>query len=249
MFGQYKNNKITFLIENYSNKDQFNKEFKTFIKQLHSDDVLREAFICYVNVENTKFDDIQKAQFFLNENINTLEKLEYRIRKRLKPLIKESKSDNSIATSLDKLVFSKLNTSKKIELKSQILEHMLTKKEETLTEDIDLKNINLPLKFMANVFAEKFNKEYETLEESDSKILKAILNEDNETLKNILKENISEIKLMIETFLSKGENSDLSKKLVLISGKLNSMDFEKINLKEEVLNIIDLKETLNETIK
>lgn len=247
MFGQYKNTKINSLIEKYTNKEQFNKEFKSFIKDLHKDDILREAFICYANIENTKFSDFQQAQFFLNENLNSLAKLEYRLRKRLKNVIKESVSDNTIPSMIDSLVFSKINTSKKIALKSQILEHMM--KEQEQKSEINLKKVNLPLKFVANLFAEKYNKEYESLEESDAKLLKALLKEDKETLKTILSENIAEIKLMIETYLSKGENGDIAKKLILISGKLNSMDLNNVNLKEEVLNIIDLKETLYETIK
>jgi len=74
-FGKIKNTYNTILVESITSKKDENKSvFKKYIKTIKSDEILKEQFLIFNNIENKVETDRAKATEYVKESIALLSK-------------------------------------------------------------------------------------------------------------------------------------------------------------------------------
>lgn len=249
-FGKIKNVYNTILVESISSKDNNKSTFKNYIKKIKNDEILKEQFLIYTNIENKIETDRFKATEYVKECIGLLSKYP-----KSKILESNTKLIADIAfefdTEYDKkelheaistLIFTdkKANTLDTImEATDVVVNYIINNKQKEVNEDLNVPN-NLLLSLSVN----KFNEEYEGMDENEKKVLDVILNNDltqkEELYKSYIDECISSIndKLLNETDLG------VKDKLLNAKDKLLKFNFNENTFGNDITKILTLRNSL-----
>lgn len=240
---------VTLVIEGKENEARaLSKKFVEYIQLKES---LKRQFYVYTSLNNTKFDNKDDSELFLNETLNLVSKLNYNdiknynkilVEKFNIPKIESTKLDSEI----DNIISCKLN-------ENYLLVSKKTNAFKYIVEDLqrDKNNINLPesvaysnLKILTprhvnRIAVKKFNENYKMFTESEKKMFSIMRSSDKDRQKyyNYL---LSETKTNISKFNDKCSDNQLK--------KLNEMSYRKLSGTFNNDNLLDLFE-LNETIK
>lgn len=262
-FGKIKNAFNGILAESMFSKNDTSKLlFKKYIKTIKESDILRTQFLVYNNIE-TKFgnDDtsVFAANIYISENLRLLEK--YKVSDILKEnqklvalseAIKGKLSDAydprlaSLHESISSLIFTKRNTNSVdiiTESLVNVVEYIKSNKAKTVNEVIEL-----PSSMLTTMMVDKYNDKYSSLDESDRKILRALIGstpeEKAEVYTSTLRECIDLINIQLTSDTHRGK-SDIFEKLLNVKDKLLNdkcditEDFEK-----KISKLVELKATL-----
>jgi hypothetical protein len=196
-FGKIKNVYNNILIENISSNNVDNKSiFKNYIKTIKKDNILKEQFLIYNNIENKIETDRNKAVEYVKESIALLKKypkndiLESNV-KLLADVVFEVDNDydkKELHESISYLIFTDKNVNTLdsiLEATDKIVDYILNNKPKEITESLDIPN-----SLLLSLSVDKYNEEYDTLSENEKKLINVII-ESNENEKEELFKSIN----------------------------------------------------------
>jgi hypothetical protein len=251
-FGNIKDTFKQLMIESIINKDDKGKKlFNKFLKTIGNNDTLKEQYLIYSNLQNTKFDDTTEAKEYIKENIDLLKSLnkkhidsgnEY-FTKLLKgvSLVKENESFYNDINFLVNTNKNASNINKIQESINNITNRMLEKEEETVvTESIDL-----PPSMLANILVTKFNTKYSEINETEKEIIKTVLNGNKEDKKSLFETVKRECIKNIDNKVNESSDVEIKDKLLKVKDKLLNTNFDYENFNSQISKIYNLKESID----
>ena len=254
-FGKIKNAFNGILAESIVSKNGANKSlFKKYIKTIRENEILKTQFLVYDNIENKMEENEFKATQFVQENIRLFDKFTKKeiLEANLllsKPILfeQETKSSNEnvheiLHENISKLIFtdkSVSNIDSIIETTANIVNYIETNKKSEIVEAI-----GLPISMISTMMVDKYNERYSSLDESERKILKVLIDSTDEEKQEVYKTTIRECIVLINEKLT---NADLEakEKLLLVKDKLLN---DKVEINEDfsknISKLVELKNNL-----
>ena len=251
-FGNIKDTFKNLVIESTIKKDNKGKKlFSKFLKTIKENETLKNQYLIYSNLQNTKFDDKTEAIEFVKENISLLGGLDKEhinkgnefFLKVLKgnKIVKENQEFYNKVTYLVNTKKTPSNLKKVNESINHIVRVMLEKEdvEEVVTESIDL-----PPSVLTKLAVNKFNSRYSNISESEKEIIKTVLNGSNEDKEETFNKLKRECIDTINNKLNVSSDLDLKDKLLKVKDKLLNTDFSLDNFNTDISKIYDLNESI-----
>jgi hypothetical protein len=251
-FGKIKNAFNNLLIEAVVLKDAKNKQlFGSYVKAIKENKVLKTQFLIYNNIENKVEENQFKAGLFLQENLKLMDgftkeqileantKLASKIND-----IPEVIENKELYENISTLIFNnKLseNIDAVVEATSSVIQYITENKAKVIEEVIEL-----PTHMITSMMVEKYNSKYSTIDESEFKIIKSLIDSSDEVKKTVYEETLSECIALINGNLVV-EGLDLETKEKLLKAKEILLN-DKTEVNEDYLTniskLVDLKSSL-----
>lgn len=222
-FGEIKTCVERSLVKNYGTKT-FNSLMKEFKKNILDDKQISEMYFLYDALSKPSSLDKEFVVEYVNESTNVLKDL---IQKNTEKLEKLSiwveqmiQINDNEYTNIDTIIYNKSvkDLDKVIESKNTIKNILISEKKELVKE-----SVNIPLSSMMKIASNVFNEKYENISEQEKKELKNLFSLTKEETKQqiielteevvgklqhkINEEEDSEVKVMIETTITKVRES------------------------------------------
>lgn len=222
-FGEIKTSVERSLVKNYGTKT-FNSLMKEFKKNILDDKQISEMYFLYDALSKPSSLDKEYVVEYVNESTNVLKDL---IQKNTEKLEKLSiwveqmiQINDNEYTNIDTIIYNKSvkDLDKVIESKNTIKNILISEKKELVKE-----SVNIPLSSMMKIASNVFNEKYENISEQEKKELKNLFSLTKEETKQqiielteevvgklqhkINEEEDSEVKVMIETTITKVRES------------------------------------------
>ena len=251
-FGNIKDTFKNLVIESVIKKnDKGKKLFSKFLKTIKENETLKNQYLIYSNLQNTKFDDSIQAREFVKENISLLKKLNKEhitkgndfFLKLLKgnEIIKENDSFYKDILFLVESEITPFNVKKVNESTNNIVRLMLEKEE---VEEVVTESIDLPPSVLTKLAVNKFNSKYSDITESEKEIIKTVLNGSNENKEETFNKLKRECIDTIDNKLNENSDLDLKDKLLKVKDKLLNTNFSLDNFNTDISKIYDLNESI-----
>lgn len=249
-FGKIRNTYNNILIESITSKKDENKSvFKKYIKAIKSDEILKEQFLIFNNIENKVEADRAKATEYVKESIALLSKYP-------KQSIIESNTKlfNDITFEFDvdydkkdlheaitTLVFTDRKASTLdaiLEATDKVVDYIINNKAKEVNEGLDIPN-----SLLISLSVGNFNEEYKDLSESEKAIVSIMIESTPEEKEKLFKDTNVECVSLIN---SKLEESDINakEKLLSVKERLLNQEFNNESFIKDITKLIELKETL-----
>jgi len=251
-FGNIKDTFKSLVVESMIRKDDKGKKlFSKFLKTIKENKTLKDQYLIYSNLQNSKFDDPVQAREFVKENISLLKNLNKNhitkgndfFLKLLKgnKIIKENDSFYKDILFLVESEITPSNVKKVNESTNNIVRLMLEKEE---VEEVVTESLDLPPSVLTKLAVNKFNSRYSDISESEREIIKTVLNGTNEDKENIYKKLKRECIDTIDNKLNENSDLELKDKLLKVKDKLLNTNFSIDNLNNNVVKLHNLKISL-----
>jgi len=251
-FGNIKDTFKNLVIESVIKKnDRGKKLFSKFLKTIKENETLKNQYLIYSNLQNSKFDDSIQAREFVKENISLLKKLNKEhitkgndfFLKLLKgnEIIKENDSFYKDILFLVESEITPFNVKKVNESTNNIVKLMLEKEE---VEEVVTESIDLPPSVLTKLAVNKFNSKYSDITESEKEIIKTVLNGSNENKEETFNKLKRECIDTIDNKLNESSDLDLKDKLLKVKDKLLNTNFSLDNFNTDISKIYDLNESI-----
>ncbi len=251
-FGNIKDTFKNLVIESVIKKnDKGKKLFSKFLKTIKENETLKNQYLIYSNLQNTKFDDSVEAREFVKENISLLKKLNKEhitkgndfFLKLLKgnEIIKENDSFYKDILFLVESEITPFNVKKVNESTNNIVRLMLEKEE---VEEVVTESIDLPPSVLTKLAVNKFNSKYSDITETEKEIIKTVLNGSNENKEETFNKLKRECIDTIDNKLNESSDLDLKDKLLKVKDKLLNTNFSLDNFNSDISKIYDLNESI-----
>lgn len=251
-FGNIKDTFKNLVIESVIKKnDKGKKLFSKFLKTIKENETLKNQYLIYSNLQNTKFDDSVQAREFVKENISLLKKLNKEhitkgndfFLKLLKgnEIIKENDSFYKDILFLVESEITPFNVKKVNESTNNIVKLMLEKEE---VEEVVTESIDLPPSVLTKLAVNKFNSKYSDITETEKEIIKTVLNGSNENKEETFNKLKRECIDTIDNKLNESSDLDLKDKLLKVKDKLLNTNFSLDNFNTDISKIYDLNESI-----
>ena len=251
-FGNIKDTFKNLVIESVIKKnDKGKKLFSKFLKTIKENKTLKDQYLIYSNLQNTKFDDSVEAREYVKENISLLKKLNKEhitkgndfFLKLLKgnEIIKENDSFYKDILFLVESEITPFNVKKVNESTNNIVKLMLEKEEE---EGVVTESIDLPPSVLTKLAVNKFNSKYSDITETEKEIIKTVLNGSNENKEETFNKLKRECIDTIDNKLNESSDLDLKDKLLKVKDKLLNTNFSLDNFNSDISKIYDLNESI-----
>lgn len=252
-FGNIKDTFKNLVIESTIKKDIKGKKlFSKFLKTIKENETLKNQYLIYSNLQNTKFDDKTEAIDFVKENISLLKGLnEEHINKgnefflkilKGNEIVKENQEFYNKITYLVNTKKTPSNIKNINESINFIVNPMLEK--EVTTEEVVTESVDLPPSVLTKLAVNKFNSRYSNISESEKEIIKTVLNGSNEDKEEIFNKLKRECIDAIDNKLNESSDLDLKGKLLKVKDKLLNTNFSLENFKTDIGKIYDLNESI-----
>lgn len=252
-FGKIKDTFNGILVETIIKKDDKNKQlFKSYLKTIKENRMLKTQFLVYTNIENKVEPNETKAIQFVKENISLFDKFSKKDINNANislatPLLFEQGVDikypnEMLHESISKLILinrTPLNIDVVLEAQDFIVKYIMNNKIKEINESIDL-----PLSMVSSIIVDKYNEKYESLDESDKKVLKTIIDSNDEQKKEVYSTTLREcIDLVNEKLV--GSDTETKNKLLNVKDKLLN-DTQEINENfiTKISKLVELKTSL-----
>jgi len=250
-FGTIKNVFNNILSEGVIEKDDSRKElFKEYVKAIKKNKILRTQFLVYTNIENKVETDVVKATQFVKENIDLFSKISKKnileansqlVHKLIFEIVGED-SKSELYENISTLIFTPkrpdtIDTI--VEATSKVVNYILENKIKETNELIDL-----PISMISTIMVDKYNEKYSSLDESEKKVLKVLIESTDEQKKEVYTDMLRECINLIDENL---KTSDLETKdrLLKVKDKLLN-DNQKIDegFYKNISKLVELRENL-----
>lgn len=197
-FGKIKNAFNNLLIEAVVRKDIKNKQlFGSYVKAIKENKVLRTQFFIYNNIENKVEGNEFKANLFLQENLKLLSQFSNKeileantmLASKIKD-IPDVIENKELYENISKLIFTERlseNIDTVVEATAQVINFITENKSKEIINAIEL-----PTSMLTSIMVEKYNSKYSTLEESELKIIKSLIDSSVEIKKTVYSETVRE---------------------------------------------------------
>ncbi len=251
-FGNIKDTFKNIVIESTIKKDDKGKKlFSKFLKTIKENETLKNQYLIYSNLQNTKFDDKTEAIEFIKENISLLKGLDVehinkgnefflKVLKGYK-IVKENQEFYNKVSFLVNTKKTPSNIKKVNESINHIVRVMLEKEE---TEEVVTESIDLPPSVLTKLAVNKFNSKYSDITESEKEIIKTVLNGSDEDKENVFNKLKKECINTIDSKLNESTDLDLKDKLLKVKDKLLNTNYSLENFKTDMGKIYDLNESI-----
>lgn len=250
-FGKIKNTYNHVLSESMTSKKDENKSlFKNYLKTIRKDEILKEQFLIYNNIENKVESDRIKATEYVKESIALLTKYPKESiiesnTKLVSDITFEFDNDydkKDLHEAITTLVFTERNAKNLdtiLEATDKIVDYIVNNKTKEITEGLDVPN-----SLLLTLSVENFNEEYKDLSESEKKIVSIMIESTDEEKENLFKETNSECLSLVNNKL---EESDINSKEKLLSVKerLLNQTYNAETFVKDITKLIELKGILN----
>lgn len=253
-FGKLKNTFNSLLVEAIATKDDKKKEiFKSYIKAIKENKILKDQFMVYCNIENKSEINEHKASEFVKENIELLKKYSkeeiIEANNKLKEILAEQEYEydndlESLHKDINTLIFtdkSPKTIDQIVESLSSIVEYI---KKNEIKQKVSESDIT-PLSILTNIAVDKFNDKYSELSEDEKKVLKTIIESDNKGKQNIFTSLVRECIDLVNNHLI-GCEVETKEKLLETKDKLLRLEFVEDSFITDVSKLIELKSDLSE---
>jgi hypothetical protein len=251
-FGNIKDTFKNLVVESVIKKDEKGKKlFSKFLKTIKENKTLKNQYLIYSNLQNSKFDDVVEAKEFVRENIELLKGLnEGHITKGNKfflkllkgnKIVKENQEFYNKVSYLVNTEKTPSNIKKINESINYIVKPMLEKEE---VEEVVTESIDLPPSVLTKLAVNKFNSRYSNITESEKEIIKTVLNGTNEDKENIYNKLKRECIDTIDNKLNESSDLDLKDKLLKVKDKLLNTNYILDTFSTDISKIYDLKESI-----
>jgi len=251
-FGNIKDTFKNLVVESVIKKDEKGKKlFSKFLKTIKENKTLKDQYLIYSNLQNSKFDDGVEAKEFVKENIELLKGLneghivkgnEFFL-KLLKgnQIVKENQEFYNKVSYLVNTEKTPSNIKKINESINYIVKPMLEKEE---VEEVVTESIDLPPSVLTKLAVNKFNSRYSNITESEKEIIKTVLNGTNEDKENIYNKLKRECIDGIDSKLNESSDLELKDKLLKVKDKLLNSGFNLDTFSTDISKFYDLKESI-----
>ena len=255
-FGKIKNAFNGILAESIVTKNDTNKAlFKKYVQTIKESNILKTQFLVYDNIENKLEDESISTNVFVAENISILQKFKaadiLKENKKLLALSKEIEAKleevydtrlSSLHESLSNIIFTSVtpkNVNKVSRDITNVINYIKTNKPKELTEAI-----NLPASMLSTMMVDKYNEKYSELDESERKVLKALINSTDAEKKEVYTLTIRECIDLINEKLKEAD-LDAKDKLLRVKDKLLN-DKQEIteDFTKNISKLVELKDSL-----
>jgi hypothetical protein len=252
-FGHIKSVYNTLLAESVMSDDKSKKElFKGYVKSIKENEILKTQFLVYTNIEQKVESDVAKAAMFVKENIELFSKFNKKDileanTKLVGNLLFESDvldEKKELYESISTLIFTNKTPETIdhiVEATSKIVDYIVNNKTKTVSEAIELPN-----SMLSTMMVDKYNEKYASLDESEKKILKTLIESTDEEKKEVYSNTIKECITLINEKL---DTSDLNAKDKLLRVKDRLLnDKQEINedFIKNISKLVELRSNLKE---
>ena len=252
-FGHIKNVYNTLLAESVMSDDKSKKElFQGYVKSIKENEILKTQFLVYTNIEQKVESDTAKATMFVKENIELFSKFSKKdIQEANTKLVVNLLFENDVIDenkelyeSISTLIFTNktpetIDTI--VEATSKIVDYIVNNKPKTVSEAIELPN-----SMLSTMMVDKYNEKYASLDESEKKILKTLIDSTDDEKKEVYSSTIRECITLINEKL---DTADLNAKdkLLRVKDKLLN-DKQEINedFIKNISKLVELRSNLKE---
>jgi len=251
-FGNIKDTFKNLVIESTIRKDNKGKKlFSKFLKTIKENQTLKDQYLIYSNLQNTKLNDGVEARGFVKENIELLKTLnESHIKKGNEFFLKLLKGNKIVKENQEfyNKVSYLVNTEKtpsnikKINESINYIVRLMLEKEEV--EEVVTESIDLPPSVLTKLAVNKFNSKYSDITESEKEIIKTVLNGSNEDKEETFNKLKRECIDTIDNKLNESSDLDLKDKLLKVKDKLLNTNFSLDNFNSDIGKIYDLNESI-----
>ena len=251
-FGNIKDTFKNLVVESIIKKNEKGKKlFSKFLKTIKENKTLKNQYLIYSNLQNSRFDDGVEAKEFVKENIELLKGLneghivkgnEFFV-KLLKgnKIIKENQEFYNKISYLVNTEKTPSNIKKINETINYIVKNMLEKEE---VKEVVTESVYLPPSVLTKLAVNKFNSRYSNISESEKEIIKTVLNGTSEDKENIFNKIKRECIDGIDTKLNESSDLDLKDKLLKVKDKLLNNSFKIDSFTTDITRLHDLKESI-----
>ena len=249
-FGKIKNTYNTILVESITSKKDENKlVFKKYIKAIKSDEILKEQFLIFNNIENKIEADRVKAIEYVKESIALLSKYPKQSiiesnTKLFNDIVFEFDVDydkKSLHEAITTLVFTDRKASTLdviLDATDKVVDYIINNKTKKVNEGLDIPN-----SLLISLSVGNFNEEYKDLSESEKAIVSIMIESTPEEKKKLFKDTNGECLSLINSKLEESE-INAKEKLLSVKERLLTQEFNKDNFINDITKLIELKETL-----
>jgi len=252
-FGLLKNVFNDILVESVVNQDDDRKKiFKQYVNLINENEILKTQFLVYTNIENKVESDHDKASLFVNENIKLFSKFTkkdiFNANGKLTKLVlfeKNNTYNNSeLHENISKLIFTEKNPNtidSIVEATSFVVNYIKTNKVKVFTEAL-----GLPNSMLSSIMVSKYNEKYSTLDESEKKILKSLIDSTSEEKQEIYSSTLKECISLINENLN---TTDLTVKEKLLKVKeklLNDTQSIDEDYYKNISKLVELRSNLKQ---
>lgn len=251
-FGQIKNAFNNLLIEAVvSNKPKNKQLFKSYVKAIKENKILKTQFLIYNNIETKVEKNEFKANLFLQENLNLLNKFSKKEILEANNLLASKLSEipdvvenKELYENISTLIFTERtsnNIDKIVESTAKIVNFITENAEKEKIEAIEV-----PPSMLTSIMVEKYNSKYSSLGDYEFNIVKQLIESSDEEKKVVYETTKRDcIDLVNEQLLIETISLETKDKLLKVKDKLLN---DKIDLNEDYLtkisNLVELKNSL-----
>ena len=249
-FGKIKNTYNNILIESITSKKDENKSvFKNYIKAIKNDEILKEQFLIYNNIENKVEADRFKATEYVKESIALLSKYPKQSiiesnNKLIANVAYEFDVDydkQDLHEAITTLVFTERKASTLdaiLEATDKVVDYIINNKAKEVNE-----GLGIPNSMLLSLSVDNFNEEYKELSESEKAIVSVMIESTPEEKEKLFKDTNTECVSLIN---SKLEESDINakEKLLSVKERLLNQTYNNESFIKDITKLIELKETL-----
>lgn len=231
---------------------------KEYVSLIKNNKPLLKEFLVYEYVENAVVNDNLKE--CISESINYLNDIDKKTLKSLNEKVSKFISENKIEQieeinneklfeNIHDLIFTprSLKTiNERVEKLNIIVDKI--KETNTISSESNKFNINETSDAFYKFTIDKFNKKYsEKLNENEIQIFKTITSsKDESNMVELFEQHRKECLQLTNDFLKEGIDQTTKEKLLNVKERLLEQSFNKDTYVEDIMSLVDLKETLSE---
>lgn len=234
-FGEIKTSVEKSLVENYG-KDSFKSLMKEFKKNILDDKQISEMYFLYDALSKPSGFNKEYVGDYVNESTEVLKDLIQQNTEKLERLSswveKMIQIDENEYDNIDTVVYNKSvkNLDKVVESKNVIKSILMTDKKEVVKE-----SVSIPLSSMLKIASNVFNEKYENISEEEKNELKSLLGLTKEETKQQVKELTEEVVGKLQSKLNEEEDSEVK---VMIETTISKVQESK----EDLVSLYKLKQ-------
>lgn len=230
-FGVIKSKMLKTITDAYSTQKK--SEVKNILNTIKENKDFKEMYLLYEDIENKYFEDKEVAKLYVEELSSVLKTKSQGLSEftnKIDGMLGTVEiTEDSLYSKLDTLCESDslLNIDKKVLAKKELVDHLTTKKSESIQENTTYtKNENL----LHAVLANNFNVLYDnTLSEEQKNELKTILSISNDELSSKIKSLKEDVAIKISHLIPEAKDDNLREKLNDVLSEMNQMTDSKYN--------------------
>lgn len=251
-FGKIKNAFNGLMVESIVKKNDASKAlFKKYVSTIKENKILKTQFLVYNNLEEKIEPNEYKATQFVDENVALLspfnsKEIATANLTLVEPILFEQEELDYDKKALHENITKLITTNKTasninsvLEAKAFVVNYIMNNKVREISESIDL-----PISMVSSLLVDKYNERYSTLDETDKKALKSIIDSDDTQKKEIYSVMLRECLDLINSRLTESDVEAKDKLLRVKDKLLNDTKEVDENFISKISKLVELKSSL-----